>query len=292
MFAYLQQIATLILSLLLACLSSFTVLTVILAIGASLYLWLQSTALTAFFTSQIRDDTATRPKNIILFTAHPDDEVMFFAPTIHSFNKDNIHVVCFSNGNYNGLGKVRQVELTKCCDLLGVKKVVCLDLDEFPDNSAKSWDPSKIALKMEHYINQYKADVVITFDSRGVSGHLNHRSLNTGLRYYLKTKSKKYLLAYTLTSVPLLRKYISFLDIIYTFLPVLYRVIMATMDLTRKETSQLVLVSTLDHLKKSRTAMMCHRSQMVWFRWLYILFSRYMIINDLVLQSEVDEKNV
>eukprot|EP00127_Corallochytrium_limacisporum_P002849 Clim_evm28s142 gene=Clim_evmTU28s142 len=37
-----------------------------------------------------------------------------------------------------------------------------------------------------------------------------------------------------------------------------------------------------------RTAMFTHWSQMVWFRWLYIFFSRYMTVNDFVVMVEGD----
>lgn len=34
-------------------------------------------------------------------------------------------------------------------------------------------------------------------------------------------------------------------------------------------------------MRQIQVAMRQHRSQMVWFRWLYIYFSRYMLINSL-----------
>jgi N-acetylglucosaminylphosphatidylinositol deacetylase len=51
--------------------------------------------------------------------AHPDDEAMFFVPSILQLGAYNsIHVLCLSNGNYAGLGAIREKELVKSCEVL------------------------------------------------------------------------------------------------------------------------------------------------------------------------------
>jgi N-acetylglucosaminylphosphatidylinositol deacetylase len=86
---------------------------------------------------------------ILLLTAHPDDEVMFFAPTVlslrnraHSDSHRSIHrhtsparereretrvsdeipvySLCLSSGNELGLGVVRVAELEKSLDIIGI----------------------------------------------------------------------------------------------------------------------------------------------------------------------------
>jgi LmbE family N-acetylglucosaminyl deacetylase len=46
--------------------------------------------------------TALRRKNILVVIAHPDDEVMFFGPTLtgitNSSCENNVRVLCLSNG--------------------------------------------------------------------------------------------------------------------------------------------------------------------------------------------------
>merc|ERR1712045_216505 len=60
-----------------------------------------------------------KDKNILYVIAHPDDESMFFIPSILSLRKRNkIFMLCLSNGNYEGLGKVRTKELEKACRYL------------------------------------------------------------------------------------------------------------------------------------------------------------------------------
>jgi N-acetylglucosaminylphosphatidylinositol deacetylase len=48
----------------------------------------------------------------LIVIAHPDDEAMFFVPTIKYLRKyNNISLLCLSNGNATGLGRIREKEL-------------------------------------------------------------------------------------------------------------------------------------------------------------------------------------
>jgi N-acetylglucosaminylphosphatidylinositol deacetylase len=72
--------------------------------------------------------------NILLLTAHPDDECMFFAPTILALaalqgpsvssrdptSTSSLYSLCMSVGNADGLGAIRKYELGSSLDLLGV----------------------------------------------------------------------------------------------------------------------------------------------------------------------------
>lgn len=44
-------------------------------------------------------------------------QVMFFTPTIKKLIEDgtSVHILCLSNGNYDGLGKIREKELYNAC---------------------------------------------------------------------------------------------------------------------------------------------------------------------------------
>ena len=48
---------------------------------------------------------------ITLVIAHPDDECMFFYPTISRAKR--LHIICLSNGGYDGLGEQREKELQR-----------------------------------------------------------------------------------------------------------------------------------------------------------------------------------
>lgn len=69
----------------------------------------------------------------------------------------------------------------------------------------------------------------------------------------------------TLQSVNVLRKYISLLDL----------------PLSLLHTRDVLFVLTSKEVAQAKRAMSCHHSQLLWFRRLYVLFSRYMRINSL-----------
>lgn len=64
-------------------------------------------------------------------TAHPDDEAMFFIPAIENLKSQNynIHLLCLTNGNFNKIGKIREIELEKCCKYLGIKCNIINDIE-------------------------------------------------------------------------------------------------------------------------------------------------------------------
>ena len=159
-------------------------------------------------------------------------------------------------------------------------------------------------------------DALITFDEGGVSAHPNHTSLYRGARAFASSLARpgwaSPLSLYTLTSVPVWRKYIFFLDALWTLLAVYFGVIVhrgrgggsRVSGASVKGTPQAVVSmnglvaaggaggtgagsgrGAQETYGTARRAMTeAHKSQMVWFRWGWILFSRYMYINDLRLE--------
>jgi N-acetylglucosaminylphosphatidylinositol deacetylase len=91
---------------------------------------------------------------------------------------------------------------------------------------------------------------------------------------------------YSLTTVSIFRKYSSLMDLIFS----LGEVKFDSLTLLRhpniqysKVPKSLLFLNNFGDWLKCRKAMKLHDSQMVWFRHLYILFSRYMFINNLQL---------
>lgn len=57
-----------------------------------------------FGTRFIKNERFVIPKRVLIVTAHPDDECMFFGPIILSLNRReqcSIHLLCLSNGIRN-----------------------------------------------------------------------------------------------------------------------------------------------------------------------------------------------
>ena len=60
-----------------------------------------------------------------LVTSHPDDECMFFGPTILSLTKNpavSLFLLCMSNGDYRREGRTRKGELYQACKVLGIQE--------------------------------------------------------------------------------------------------------------------------------------------------------------------------
>ncbi len=103
------------------------------------------------------ESTAHGSPRILLLTAHPDDETFFFGPTLTSLIPSlsapvsessrerapdtvtltfpQIHFLCLSVGNANGLGDIRRRELEDSLDVLGVAE----DRRWILDKSYVSW---------------------------------------------------------------------------------------------------------------------------------------------------------
>ena len=207
-------------------------------------------------------------QNILFVTAHPDDECMFFAPTILSTIKEghNIYLVCLSKGDYYNKGDVRKKELIASCSKLGVmpNHVTIVDDERFKDGPENVWDIDGLVDRIVSVIKRVNADSVVTFDCSGVSGHANHTAISKAVEKIHKSKQLQNVSVFMLHGSNIVRKYMSFLDIPFS----------SIFHLT-------TFVSLPSEIVKSWRAMSAHQSQMVWFRKLYIVFSRYMYVNTL-----------
>ncbi|QIW94856.1 hypothetical protein AMS68_000374 [Peltaster fructicola] len=261
-----------------------------------IFAWLLTTFMIASFP-------VLRGKRICLLIAHPDDEAMFFAPTILALSRpmlnNKIFILCLSSGDADGLGHVRKQELVASALQLGItskEHVVIIEDERFPDSMSKTWDAEAVSGILTHYFAPKSAvaptsaappvmiDALLTFDAGGVSGHLNHRSLYHGAREFLRSLMQRHqgwdcpVKLYTLTSTNVVRKYSSIVDCIATISLSIF---------ARKQKGEfptpLLAVSGPGGIRKAQQAMTtAHKSQMRWFRWGWIGVSRYMVINDLV----------
>lgn len=199
-------------------------------------------------------------KSILLLTAHPDDEAMFFAPFVIRAQRygAKVSLLCLTNGANGGVGDVREGELRRAAAGLGIASTEVVDDLNLPDSMEVEWDQLQLAEKVQEHVRSIKAGILVTFDKYGVSGHINHRALGN---------LKLDLPMYHLRTVNVFHKYAGILSFILDLL------------IDRGD-----FIFVLDNeVIKSYKAMSCHRSQLLWFRYLYLVFSRYMFINTLYL---------
>ncbi|XP_071110878.1 N-acetylglucosaminyl-phosphatidylinositol de-N-acetylase-like [Haliotis cracherodii] len=202
--------------------------------------------------------------NVLFITAHPDDECMFFAPAILGVESHS-SLLCFTTGNYDQKGDVRKKEVLKSCSVLGMspQQVTVLDIRSLPDSPKVQWDRQQVCSEILRHCQQHRVKKIYTFDGYGVSGHSNHRELYKAVRHLkIDRKELQDIECYILQSVNLLRKYTSLLDLPYSVY-----------------TADVVYVSSPSQVLTAQRAMYAHWSQFVWFRILFIFFSRYLIIN-------------
>lgn len=73
-----------------------------------------------------RNRKTTRQHHLLFLTAHPDDEVMFFGPTLASITNDYfVHLLCLS-----GKGTPREEELRLSGQNLALHRVECIGNDK------------------------------------------------------------------------------------------------------------------------------------------------------------------
>uniref|UniRef100_A0A673B8M6 N-acetylglucosaminylphosphatidylinositol deacetylase n=1 Tax=Sphaeramia orbicularis TaxID=375764 RepID=A0A673B8M6_9TELE len=221
---------------------------------------------------------------VLVVTAHPDDECMFFGPSIIRLTEEKaeVHLLCLSEGNYYNQGSQRREELLNSCSLLGIPQSrVTLD----PGSLIWNWNSLfyahslllvllslllllflflrlLLSLLLLFLLLLFFFFQVLTFDSAGVSGHSNHVSIFKAVSHLASSGHvPDDCCLLSLDTVGLFRKYVSVLDL----------------PLSWTLSSSLCVFNV--SLLSFQDAMLCHRSQLLWFRHLYMVFSRYMFVN-------------
>ncbi|KAF2078024.1 hypothetical protein CYY_000662 [Polysphondylium violaceum] len=264
---------------------------------------------------------ASVKRTVAFVIAHPDDECMFFTPTILHYKRMeyNIIVLCISSGNQAGLGRFRSIELVKSCNELGIpgKNVIVIDWPTLQDGMDQHWTAADVASLLEEMTTRYAVDEIVTFDEWGVSGHPNHCDTHRGviqfLQNYQQARSKnlphthrkqvedqkqnktagqmKEIRGYKLETVGIIRKYIGIWDI---WVSKLFGAIDG--DSYHAKHNNSTDSSSSSHSNSNPTIMYTstqlfppcsydpmkqHQTQLVWFRYLFIFLSRYSYINTL-----------
>ena len=206
-------------------------------------------------------------RRVLLVISHPDDESMFFGPTIQALRRAGArtHILCLSNGDADGLGAVREKELESARKFLGVDSSELVNDSKLKDGFKEVWPEETIAARVEASVRRLDATVILTFDAKGVSGHPNHIATYRGVCHWAADVRKISASpeAWALVTVNPLRKFLAFCDVFASF---------------TLESHVLVAATSTTEVRR---AMSLHRSQWVWYRKLFVAFSRYAYVNSL-----------
>ena len=119
--------------------------------------------------------------------AHPDDETYLMAGLMAQAVRDGRRVVCVTATRGEGgstdedrwpsatMAEVREAELTRCLEILGVTEHHWLDL---PDIDMDTGLPPEGYGKVRDIVEDVQPDTVLTFGPDGMTGHLAHMSVS------------------------------------------------------------------------------------------------------------------
>jgi len=131
----------------------------------------------------------------LLITAHPDDESMFFIPTLRNLincnssnqkdtqsdnNTNNIQLLCLSNGDYRDVsdGPIRTKEICKACSIIGIQNdsktsaaVTVLNDDRMKDGPNEVWSSDLIANSILEHIRKAIPSMLDDSISKPVNKH-------------------------------------------------------------------------------------------------------------------------
>lgn len=139
-------------------------------------------------------------KPVVAIIAHPDDETTM-AGTLATFAKEkgDVHIICVTSGDAGEnhhekkeemLVFIREDELRASAEILGVKHVSFVG---FKDGSLSNNLYHQIAKKIENKVAEIQPETLITFEPRGITGHIDHMVISMVTTYlfnrlpYVKT---------------------------------------------------------------------------------------------------------
>lgn len=183
-------------------------------------------------------------KPVVGIFAHPDDEAMGPSGTLALLAKTRpVYLICATDGNQGkNLKDIRSQELEASAKILGVKQVFFL---KFKDGDLSNNLYHELADAIKKILDQLKPDTIITFENRGVSGHIDHITVSLVCSYLFdKLRYVRKAMYYCRRSSPLpLKNY-------FIYFPPGY---------SEREVDEVVDIKPV--LKQKISAIKCHASQ-------------------------------
>jgi len=132
-------------------------------------------------------------KKMLVMVAHPSDESFVFGGTIAKYAKTgwNIVLVCATSGERSNSGlydwakgdalpALRQEEVKKASDLLGVREIRFLGLK---DGGLSSETPGTLEDPIERTMLDFLPDIILTFPTNGINNDPDHVKMSYAVTY-------------------------------------------------------------------------------------------------------------
>lgn len=134
--------------------------------------------------------------------AHPDDEAIIIGGTLIQLAEMGweTYLICATKGEAStaydrayvkkeDLGPVREQELLKAAELLGVKEVQFLD---YIDATLVDQDEAEAVAKLAERLNVLQPELIYTFEVNGISHHPDHKTIHRWMMKLLKEGKLNY----------------------------------------------------------------------------------------------------
>lgn len=114
-----------------------------------------------------------------IIASHPDDETLFFSSIMQT--KKDVHVICVTDGNADGMGEKRKSDFKSACKAQGATS----EMWDFQDIYEKRLDQKRLQEKLTT-IND--ANIVYTHGILGEYGHPHHQDVSFAVHNVFKDK--------------------------------------------------------------------------------------------------------
>lgn len=117
---------------------------------------------------------------VVAIFAHPDDEAFFTGGTLATLAKErDVYTICVTDGDAGlnssdktgSMADIRKEELLASGKALGIKQTFFLN---YKDGTLSNNLYHEVADKIQKILEDIQPEIVITFENRGISGHLDH----------------------------------------------------------------------------------------------------------------------
>jgi LmbE family N-acetylglucosaminyl deacetylase len=129
-------------------------------------------------------------KTFVAVFAHPDDEAFGPSGTLIKMAQEyDLYILCATRGEAgqnhhedqeSQLSDLREKELLESAKIIGAKGVHFLD---FVDGTLCNNMYHDLADKIKQYLEKYKPEKIMTFEFRGISGHIDHITVALAATY-------------------------------------------------------------------------------------------------------------
>lgn len=128
--------------------------------------------------------------------AHPDDEAIIAGGTLRLLADLGweTHLICATKGEastaydrnyvkFEDLGPVREKELLKAAEILGIQQVHFLD---YMDATLETQDENEAVERIAGLLNELQPELIYTFEENGISHHPDHKTVHRWVMKLLK----------------------------------------------------------------------------------------------------------